>query len=256
MINLFSKTKALFILGEAIAFLAAAALYHDGTSGPICILVFIALSIFVYIMMEANAAILYRKLLGLLYISENPLAFISACTPLLTNKYIRANVRFSLQAYLSNAYAASGDFNKALSLLNDMPRLPSKHLQAGKALVASNRCSIYTNMDDAGSAAEQYGLYLKLTNNRNGKQKEEANILRIKISLIEESATQHDADFIRNTLKKRCSPLYQAELQYLLGCIYLSLKENHFAKIYLSEAAKSDKQLWLSNKASEALKKT
>lgn len=247
MINLFPRCRAYFTAGLSIALVIAAAVHSAGLNWGVSLAVFFALVFLVYLADSVYAVTLHQKVLAYLYQLQKPRDFIDGYSLLLKAGPIRANVRFSMLANLSNAYAAAGNYNKALALLEDMPPLKGPAKKKAPGLLAGNRCDIYCAMGDAVRAREEYE---KVPEGDSGRW-----LLRIKLALLEGQASGQDADDVREALKAPASPFYQTNLNFLLGSLYAQLGQPEFARAYLKKAASCPAQMAVSGKA-EALLKT
>ena len=67
-------------------------------------------------------------------------------------------------------------------------------------------------------------------------------------------SSKQDAYDLRERLKSQITPFQKVELQYLLGRVYMNLREYSFAQNCLKEAAQAGDQLYAARRAKEFLK--
>lgn len=235
-----------------MVFMFSAALIHDGRYAAAAVL-FALLSAAVFFCVSFQAAAMHRRLLGILYTFMRPDDFISVYAQLPEKKHIRANIRFSMMAYLSNGYAAGGRFEQALAVLDKMPPLPPHRQEEGEAILAGNRCDIFLAMGNLTSAQAQYDKLMACVARGIGTQNEIAQLLNIKLRLAHDNVKDQDADYVRQLIKKDSSAFYKANMKLLVGQIYVALGELDFARSYLTEVAQGDKQMWIVGHAAAIL---
>ncbi len=257
MLHLFPKCRGYMIMSCAITFMLSAALFSIGQKIPAVLLLllgFFAARFFA----EYNALKEHQKLLSLLYYKKAPAQFISIYEPLIQNPKLRDNVRFTMQSHLVNAHIIAGEFDTALEKLDHMPSFPVSSEAFGKSLITGNRCLIYCHLEDVEKAEELYQEFVTYGESITRKQQrfsyiESKTILTIRIKMLKNKCSKQDAYDLRERLKKQITPLQQAEFQYLLGRVYLVLKENTFAKASFQEAANAGDTLFVARKAKEYL---
>lgn len=255
MLTVYKKYLTYFIVGELVVLAVGAALIHDGTGWPVAAAAVVLMSIALLVFFEIRAAMLHQRLLGILYLRQQPKEFIEIFKPLLQQKNMRPNARFTILAYLSNAYAAMGDFKTALELLDTEPALRGRRNEEARALLAGNRCSIYLYMGDVARGEKELTELSALSSSGKAAQQQEIlELLRSQLAALQGKATQKDADVVRNRLSGKGSPLHKTQLSYQLGLIYFQLGEKAFTRHYLEEAAKASQEIWVSRQASEWLK--
>lgn len=254
MLSLFKKYASIFASGECVIFAICAAFIKDGAKNVTVLFVALILSALLFLYCQLKAVSLFQRLLGLLYHWQQPSRFVEAFSPLLGAKRVRNNLLFTVNAYLSNGYAAMGDFEKALSLLDSAPNLPPSRRMAGEVMLCINRCSALLYMAELERAKGQYEkLCGILDDNKESRALREysksAELLRLRLRLADGEATKDDADTVREALKEQASAFHKTELNYLLGMIYKQLEECDFARYYLSDAAQNGGETWLAKEA-------
>lgn len=255
MLTVYKKYLGYLFAGETVILALAAALIHDGIGWPAIVAVAVVLSLILLVVLELRAAMLHQRLLSILYHQQQPKDFIQVFFPLSQQRRVRPNAMLTVMAYLSNAYAAQGDFNKALEILDAAPTLRGRRGDEARALLAGNRCSIYLYMGDVARGEKELAeLSALVSSGKAARQQETLELLRTQLATLQGKATQKDADLVRNKISGKGSSLHNTQLSYQLGLIYSQLGEKAFARHYLEEAAKAGKEIWVSRQAAQRLK--
>lgn len=258
MLGVFKKYQGWFIMCECGIAVLIMALVYDGSGWPAALLLFVGLSAVAFVIMESCAGVMHRKILCILYVEQKPGEFIAAYRPLTELKGVRRNIMFSMKAYLSTAYAAQGDFDSALSVLEKMPLLGGKRQLSGDALISGNRCSFYLDAGDTQKAEKEYALFRRGMEHASGRLRRELEatdeVLRLKLALARGNCDKAEEDDARERLKKCGSPLLRTQMNLLIGQIYLQTGRLDFAREYLKSAAAASKTLWAAKKAASLLK--
>lgn len=259
MLSVFKKYQGWLIICECIIAVFATALIADGVGWHIIIAFVLSLSLIAFVVMDFIAGLMHQRLLGILYVWQKPKEFIVAYEPLTQQKDVRKNVLFSMCAYLSNAHAALGEFDTALLLLDNMPKLSRRRQLAGQALVSGNKCNFYLEKGDLENAQEEYNKLIALKDNATGNLHKElestAELLDIKLTLAKGACGELDAYRARELYKKSTSALHKTQLRFLLGQIYLQLGRSDLALEYLKEVVKAEENLWVVKQANILLSK-
>ena len=219
MIPLFPKCRAQFVLGAAVGFLSAAALWRSGKPWFVCLGALLLLTLAAYLFASVQAVRMHSRILAYCYTLLKPKDFIEGYSILLKQARVRPHIRFSMLVNFASACTAAGDY-------------------------AQER-----------EAAQEEWEKLEVLS-RNGKLVE-PDVLeqyRVRIALLDGSVTAQDADFVRDTMKQARSELFRADMKFLLGQIYARLGETAFARAHLSEVAACDCQLAISAQAEALLK--
>lgn len=258
MISIFKTYLGWLVAGECVFFAIASAMTYDGMALWLAVLVFAGLSLTLYLVLEFISALAHQRLLGVFYTWQRPRDFIRLYEPLCQQKQLRKNVKFTMLAYLSNAYCAAGDFKKALAILEDMPSLSRSRQPEVRTILAGNRCSIHLYQGNGDAAREQYLNMLEGMTSLSGKKllqnQASAQLLAHRLDLARGEVTEETADYIRGRLHGRQSAYYMTELNYSLGLVYLALGNEAFAREYLEQAAKEEDYLYISRQAKKKLK--
>ena len=245
MIRLFPKCKAYLTAGCALTFMIAAALYKDVMKWYWALLVFVLGCALVFFIVSCMAYKLHGKLLSVLYVSMKPRDFLSFYAKLTDTDGLRANVRFTMKAYLCDAYVAAGEFKKALSVTDSLPEISGRNREKAAAIAAAKRCGIALYTGDAAAAEKELALFPELP---------DRELLAARLSILKGTSSERDADTVREALKVKKTPLEKTELWFFCGCIYEILGNTEFSRAYFSDVAKADRQLFIANKAAEKLK--
>ncbi|NCB05094.1 MAG: hypothetical protein EOM69_06180 [Clostridia bacterium] len=224
---------------------------------PVLMFLFGTVVLMTVLSMRATAE--HQRILMELYGAQNPRAFVKDYAPLLKRRLAPANVRFTLHAYLSNGYAALGEFDKAMAILDSAPALRGRRKQAAVALLAGNRCNIELARGNLEAACKQWTLLKAALDSKGVMPKEYAALsgslafLLRQLKLLEGSVTQEDAEAFEKQLAGTKSPLQRTELSLLLGRTWLALKQTDKAKPPLSQAAAANRELWAARQADKLL---
>ena len=259
MIFLFSQSKAVLIALEALTFLFMMTRIYDGASALGVLLVLIIGSAIAVLGASFYAGILHHRLLLALYTLQRPEDFIRVYEPLLAAKWIPANVRFTLTAYLSNGYAAKGDFPRARALLDNAPQAGKRQAFNRELILCANRASIALAEGAAGEAQTQL-LHMEeliLSPKINAKNRDAQRTIldgqKAQLRILRGECHIADCDILREQSKKPGSALRKTELNYFIGQAYMQLNQHSFAREYLAAAAQST-DVYLGKLAASALK--
>ena len=250
MIFLFSQSRAVLIALEALTLMFVMTRVYDGASALGALLVFVIGSIIAAAASAIYAGLLHHRFLLVLYSMQRPDDFIKYYEPLLLSKWIPSNVRFTLTAYLSNGYAAKGDFSRARKLLDDAPKISKRQQLSCDLILCANRASIALAEGAAEEAAAQLDRMEQLISSGNLNAKKRAaqeTILktqRAQLCILRGKCTMADCDILRDESRKPGSALRKTELNCFMGRAYAQLGQNPFAKEYLSAAAQSKETCW------------
>lgn len=245
MILLFSSCKAWFIGCEALVLLFVMTRIYDGASVFSVLLLFALGSLLSFFGISLYATAQHHRLLLLLYSLQRPADFIRMYEPLLDVQHLPANLRFTLTAYLSNGYAAKGDFEKARYLLAHAPAVGRRQAENCEIILCENLASIaLAERDTAQAKAQVVRLQSLITSGRlNSKKKAEHSAilktLQAELNILQQEITSQSCDLLRAEIKKTVSPLRKTELGYYIGIAYSQLGENRFAREYLTPAAEN-----------------
>ena len=254
MIPLFPKCRALFVLGAAVGFLSAAALWRSGQPWFVCLGVLLLLTLAACLFASVQAVRMHSRILAYFYTLLKPKDFIEGYTLLLKQARVRPHIRFSMLINLASACTAAGDYAQAGEVLDQAETLPVAKRRKSQAILAGKRCHLYCSMGKREAAQEEWEKLEVLS--RDGKLVE-PDVLeqyRVRIALLDGSVTAQDADFVRGTMKQARSELFRTDMKFLLGRIYACLGETAFARAHLAEVAACDRQLTISAQAEALLK--
>lgn len=245
MILLFSPCKAWLIGCETLVLLFVMTRIYDGASISSVLLLFALGSLLSFFGVSLYATAQHHRLLLVLYSLQRPADFIRMYEPLLEIRRLPSNLRFTLTAYLSNGYAAKGDFAKARSLLAAAPAAGRRQAASCEAILCENLASIALSEGDAAQAQAQIGKLQSLiaSGRFSGKmQTEHSAILKTlcaELSILGQENIAQSCDLLRGEIKKSVSPLRKTELNYYVGTAYAQLGETRFAREYLTPAAEN-----------------
>ncbi len=259
MIFLFSQSKAVLIALEALTLLFVMTRIYDGASFLGALAVFLIGSIIAVLGAGFYAGILHHRLLLVLYSLMRPDDFIRVYEPLLSCKWIPANVRFTLTAYLSNGYAAKGDFPRARTLLDNAPQAGRRQAVNRELILCGNRTSIALAEGAAKEAENQLDRMAELTKSGRLNAKKRAAqqaihaVQTAQLHVLRGECHVADCDILREESKKPGSALRKTELNFFIGRAYAQLNQPSFAKEYLTAAAQG-KDVTYGKLAANALK--
>ncbi len=249
MVTLFPECRIGLGVGWVITAFVAGFMLRSGAAWFWPLLTVLACGFVALMLAEMAAASRHQKLLAILYQEADPEEFILRYEPLLSRPCSAVH-KLSIHAYLSNAYLALGQAEKALELLDSAPEVRGREAENAKALQAGNRCSIYLQMEDQEKAAEQLEI-LKNLRKENPSGKEELYgaipLLEARVALLKK-ITLHP-DEIEKAARGTKSPLLKQDRQLVLAQLYLAQKRTDAAKVILNKVASGDRQLWCVRKA-------
>ena len=254
MIPLFPKCRAQFVLGAAVGFLSAAALWRSGKPWFVCLGALLLLTLAAYLFASVQAVRMHSRILAYCYTLLKPKDFIEGYSILLKQARVRPHIRFSMLINLASACTAAGDYAQAGKVLDQAQALPVAKRRKPQAILAGKRCSLYCAMGERESAQEEWEKLEVLSRNGRLVEPDVLEQYRVRIALLDGSVTAQDADFVRDTMKQARSELFRADMKFLLGQIYARLGETAFARAHLSEVAACDCQLAISAQAEALLK--
>ncbi len=245
MISLFPKCRIIAVTGCAVGFMTFAVLLYNGRSFLACcaFLVCILLS---FLLANFQAVRLHQYILSWLYVQCQPEEFIEGYQMLLDKSKIKDNILITMKAHLSNAYAAKGEWDKALEILSDIS--PSEENRKTKILLAGNRCDIFWLQENKAGMAEQLEILDSL---RSYESKEDLRIhelLSVKYSQLSGSLSSDQIEYAKDCLRDAKTPYLQLNIKYLLGLLYNEY-EPEFSHAYLKEVAESGKPMYIVRKA-------
>ena len=259
MIFLFSQSKAVLIALEALTLMFVMTRIYDGASFLGALLVFLIGSAIAVLGAGFYAGILHHRLLLVLYSLQRADDFISIYEPLLACKWIPANVRFTLTAYLSNGYAAKGDFSRARALLDQAPAAGRHQALSCELILCANRASIALAEGAADEAETQLDRMAqmicsaKMPLKKRAAQQSIHAVQTAQLHILRGKCHADDCDALRMESKKPSSALRKTELNYFIGQAYIQLNQLSFAKEYLAAAAQGN-EIHLSKLAASALR--
>lgn len=258
MLTLFPNCRSYIFLGAAVSIALFTLFLTKGWQIPAVIILFLGLFISRFFA-EFMALKQHQKFLAVLYYGKQPKKFTELYEQLLSEKKLADHIRFTSQSHLVNGYIAAGNFSKALDILDHMPKLAPANEAYGKSLIAGNRCLIYCLQDDLEQAETYYEDFISYGESITKKRSRQSYIqskstLTTRIKMLRGTSSKQDAFDLRERLKAPITPYQKIEVQYLLGRVYLILKETAFAKNCLKEAANAGDQLYVARRAKEFLK--
>lgn len=183
----------------------------------------------------------------------DPVRFIELYLPLISESKARKNVQFTMMCYLSNAYAASGNYDKALETLSN-PALNTSRNSLQEAILAGNRCDIFCALEDIAAAKKAF-QEAKQASGDNRSQKPVLDLLQVKINLLDKTVSDADVNTVKASVNGTSTPYYRINNHYLLAQLYEQLGEYEFAQYYYREVEDGSSQLAISHSARQHLKK-
>ena len=261
MINLFQKSRRIKVYGCILIGIigiiyAFSIMLQTGFSArlisPLVLLV-LGISICYFIAFFA-AVVLHQKILQILYNDVDPTKFIAAYEPLLTQKHISATHLLTLKAHLANAYANSGEIERAVLLIREAKLPAGRFLANAKALIAGNLCSYYLleeNTTMAQSALNELSSVIEAAKSSGHS---------LSSSYIHNAALQHihldfllgrpvDEALLYKELENSSNMLHKANIFYLLGRISLAKGFHESADYQLKKAARYSDHIIAGRKA-------
>lgn len=259
MIFLFSQSRAVFLALEALTFLFMMTRIYDGASALGVLIVFLIGSLIAILGAGFYAGMLHHRFLLVLYSLKRPDDFIRVYEPLLSSKWIPSNVRFTINAYLSNGYAAKGDFARARELLDNAPKTAKNRKNDCDLILCGNRANIAlfegaaTEAEAQLKTLEQLIASSAMDAQKRSLQQAILKTLRAQLHILSGECHIQDCDLLREESKKPGSALRRTELSYFIGKAYMHLEQPALAREYLEDAAAS-KELHAGRLAANALR--
>ncbi len=259
MYRLFPKGKAYLALGCAVTFLFVGALMHDGARWHVAAAAAVCGVSASWLLAELYAAMQHHTLLLILHRLLQPREFIKRYGALLEERGLRPRVRLTLLAYLSNGYAALGDFARAEQLLAEASNLPCAKQRDCLALLAGNRCAINLARGDTLSARKHLeNLLAHIDEMPPGKKRraydETKSVLGTCLAIHERRCSHGDTVFLERRLTRNWSALYRLNLEFWLARAHLALDEYGLAEPLLERVSAAGGELWVREKALELIK--
>lgn len=251
---LFSRYRSFLYLGAGLGFLIFGAMMHDGRKWYFALAAFLVTVVIAWFAVSVLSVLAHRRFLSIFYSAMKPEEFISVYTPLVKKSKVRKNIRFSMECYLSNAYAAAGKYRKALEILDGLPVLGPGRRNCAEAIIAGNRCDIFCAMEKFAPAKAEYEKLKKYVADGEKSQQGVLDILTVKMAVLSGSASQDDIDTVKTALSKNTTPFFRYSMRYLLARIHEITGEINYARTYYEEISKGSEQLIITKKAAERLK--
>ena len=255
MLTIFKKYQGYLIAVASVSCAAGAALFHDGAPWYSAAGFVLAVCLVALVILNTKANLLHRQVLSILYHLCLPGDFVRIYEPLTQQKRVRKNALFTTLTYLSNGYAAMGNFVEALAVLDRVPVM--RRNKEAPVLLAGNRCSCYLYLGQMEQARLQLELLKKTMLSLKGKKLQQyveiSELLRIRLELARGTVTQEDAEYLKHKLRRQNSPYHSAELNYLLGLAYQQLWQDHLAKDSWQNAITPEGKLWFQEQAKACL---
>lgn len=252
MITLFPQYRIGLGVGWLLTAAAAGLMIRTAAAWYWPVLVIVLCGFLSLALAELGAVNQYRRLLLILLRDGDPKRFIRSFEPLLGQRSSPSRA-LTLRAYLSNAYLALGDTDRALELLAEAPKVIGKEAANARALLAGNRCSIYLQMEDAGAASEQLDILrsLRQESGINGELLSDFDVLEARCLAL--SGEKCDPALIKSAAEKAVSPIRRADLKLALAQLELARKHEQSAKSILQTVAGGSADLWSVRRARELL---
>lgn len=142
----------------------------------------------------------------ILYQKGDPDGFIKVYEPLLSQRCTVPGRLLTLRAYLSNAYLAKGDFERAVQLLDEGPEVTGREAENAKDLLAGNRCTIALRSGDTQEAGRQFRLLSEARERGRADDKLFADLPLLRELLAVREGRPCDTAAIRTASEKRFRP--------------------------------------------------
>lgn len=246
MIRLFPETRKYLYLGAVLGLILAVVLHNNGTAAIWCMAGFVCTVLLFWLAAVIAAGNMNGRILAILYVWLDAEKFIEKYSVLLKKAGVKDSVRFSLYLNLSQGHLAAGNYEKALSLLNDAPVLSGKRKIYAEAVLAEAKCNVFCEEKDAVNAEKEYNHLLSIE--QYGKYTD-VEILRIKKALLDGGLQKEDAEYIENQLEKNINPYRLLCLKFLLSQIYDMLGYSELNGRYLREIATAEGNIYIIYKA-------
>ena len=226
----------------------------------LALIVLVGGSALLYVLSLSYGVSEYQNRLAWLYQNLEPERFIEKFEKMLPRAKKYPVQEVTVRAHLANAYAALGQFEKALELLDGVPDLSGAEESeqvAAKLLVLNNKAQIYFQIEqaDKGKACldELRATLPQATDALRKSYEENERILQCHYEALTGVCTS-DA-YLRTLLTEGSTALFRVNISFLLARVYLSQGEKNMARSYMEETYEKGRDwLWPTQKAQEMMK--
>ena len=253
---------------SAAGAVAALAVFQGMPEQHAAVRILIAISAFgAFFVLGRIAAVTYasarhRRILDVLYRQLKPSAFVELYRPL-SRRCRRNEIQHALTVnYLACAYAAEGDFSRAVSLLAELEfdRLRFHRLGA-EVLTLNNLCRICLQSGDVDEAEKRYAALMELKDQAEVRQPALARNLGNNMRLYREhlnllNGLPVDTDYLREEVELSGNVLYRADTELLLAQSLLGQGREAEALDILKRLEKEAEGVFAGRKAREIIKET
>ncbi len=254
MLTLFPQYRFGLGVGWLATAVAAGLMINAGTAWYWPVLTIVVCGFAVLAIAELSAASQFQVLLMIFYRDGDPQRFIAAFEPLLRQRNSSASRALTVRAYLSNAYLAIGEAEKALQLLDEAPKVTGKEAAGAQALLAGNRCSIYCQMGDSARADAQLELLKRLhQEDKEGKAELYQGISQLESQCALLHGQAVNMEEMEQQAAQSKSPTLKANLQLLVARMEFLRGHRNTAREQLQRLAQGREGYWAVREAKRLL---
>ncbi|MBQ5755078.1 MAG: hypothetical protein IIV90_05365 [Oscillospiraceae bacterium] len=154
MIKLFPGLRIAEIVCYCMVLTYTGWLYKDGMDPVLAGLAALAAMAVVAFGVRLRAVMMHQKLVNILYKWLEPARFIASYEPLLKKAAGKPALESTVRNYLSTGYAAGGDFETAIRLLEETPKVEGEQALRGEAFKLTNLSHVCVVMGDVARSEE------------------------------------------------------------------------------------------------------
>ncbi len=258
LIKLYPHFLLIPIVGALVLLFVAARMVAAGVSFVVAALVLIIGFAILCILGMSYAVNANQNKLCWLYQDLEPERFVVMYEKLLPRAKKDPDLEVNLRAHMANGYAAYGEFEKALAVMDAAPEIPDEELnRTAKILLLNNRAQIYFQLEQAEKGKEcmdQMRVLLSQSSEALQKQYEE-NLRMMRCHYEALTGVCRDDAYLREVVRNSTTNLFRVNASLLLARVYLSQGETEMARSYLEQTYEKGRDwLWPTQKAVEMMK--
>lgn len=237
MLTLFPQYRIALGVGWLVTAAAAGWMLQSGAAWYWIVAMVLVCGFAALAIAELAAASQHQRLLMILYREGDPDRFIKAYEPLLSQRCTVPGRLLTLRAYLSNAYLAKGEFERAAQLLDEAPQVTGREAENARALLAGNRCTIALRSGNLPEAERQLRLLEEAQQRGRAEAKLFADLPLLREELAVRKGRPCEIGPIRTAAEKAVSPVRRADLLLELGMALSAQGKAKESELILRRAA-------------------
>ncbi|MDO4270779.1 MAG: hypothetical protein Q4C72_07620 [Eubacteriales bacterium] len=253
LVKLFPQYMLLPVIGGLALLGVGIYMVLNGVSFLWAALLLIIGCVILYIIALSSAVGAHQDRIAWLYRDLEPERFLEKYSKLLPRAQKYPEQEVTVRAHLANGHAALGEFDKALELLDNAPKVDD---QALKILLLNNRAQIYFQTEQADKGKECLDqmrvLIAEGGDQARAQYAESERMLQCHYDAL--TSVCHDDAYLRTIVRDSTAALFRVNASLLLARVYLSQGETEMARSYLEETVEKGRDwLWPTQKARQML---